>query len=182
MQSNRETLIAMMARVAAGDRVAFRAVYTATSAKLFGVALRILKRPELAEEVVQDAYVKIWDNAGRFDPTVASPITWMVAITRNRALDEVRKGATPVVNDLSLAMEVPDPQRLVSDLLVEAADHARLRACLDALDAERREIVQLAYLEGLSREALAARFGHPVATIKTWLHRSLKQLKGCLDA
>lgn len=182
MQRTAAQLSDLMTRVAAGDRAAFADVYTATSAKLYGVVLRILRRPELADEVLQETYVRIWNAAARFDPARASPITWMVAIARNRALDEVRK-ATPVSLDaLPGGLEIADPQMSASEQVELASDYQRLRACLDKLEPERREIVMLAYLEGMSREDLGNRFGHPAATIKTWLHRSLKQLKICLSS
>ena len=84
-------LIWLLASVAKGDEAAFESLYAATRAKLFGVVLRILRRQDLAEEVVQEAYVKIWNNAGQFNPAMASPITWMVSIARNRAINVVRK-------------------------------------------------------------------------------------------
>lgn len=172
----------LMRRVASGDRAAFSAVYAATSGKLYGIVLRILKRPEVADEVLQEAYVRIWNNAGSFDPARASPITWMATIARNRALDEVRKAVPLPLETVPGLLEMRDPDMLASDKLELAGELARLQACLDGLDAEKREIVKLAYLEGQSREELGQRFGHPTATIKTWLHRSLKQLKTCLSS
>lgn len=174
-------LSGLMQRVAAGDRAAFAQMYAQTSAKLYGVLLRILKRRDLADEALQDTYVRIWKHAGRFDPSRASPITWMVAIARNRALDEIRKAAPVSFDGLEDALEVADPEVLVSEKLVAAVDMARLKACLDGLEPERREMIVLAYLEGASREDLGRRYNRPAGTIKTWLHRSLKQLKVCLS-
>lgn len=170
----------LVRRLADGDRAVFPALYSATSAKLYGIVLRILRRRELADEVLQEVYVRIWNNAATFDAARASPITWMASIARNRALDEVRKVGPVPMEETPEAFEVEDPQMLASEQMEMASELTRLQACLDALEPERREIVKLAYLEGCSREELGARFGHPVATIKTWLHRSLKQLKGCL--
>jgi RNA polymerase sigma-70 factor (ECF subfamily) len=182
MQTTTADLSDLMRRVADGDRAAFGMLYAATSRKLYGIILRILKRPEVADEILQETYVRIWSNAGSFDPARASPITWMGTIARNRALDEVRK-ATPVqLDQVPGLLEISDPDTLASDKVELAGELARLKACLDALDPEKREIVTLAYLEGQSREELGQRFGHPAATIKTWLHRSLKQLKTCLSA
>lgn len=172
----------LMSAVAAGDRQAFAALYRATSAKLYGVALRILRRRDLADEVIQETYVRIWNNAAAFDPARASPITWMVTIARNRALDEVRRATPLPLEATPEALDVADDAMSASDRVELASDLVRLQACLDGLEFERREIVRLAYIEGLSREELGARFGHPVGTIKTWLHRSLKQLKACLTS
>lgn len=171
----------LMLRVAGGDRAAFAAVYRATSAKLYGIVLRILRTPSLADEMLQETYVRIWNNAATFDPARASPITWMATIARNRALDEVRRAAPLPLDALPEGFEVRDPQPLVSERMEQDDEYARLRTCLDGLEPERREIVQLAYLEGRSREELGIMFGHPAATIKTWLHRSLKQLRACLS-
>jgi RNA polymerase sigma-70 factor, ECF subfamily len=175
-------LSGLMQRVAVGDRAAFNAVYAATSAKLYGIVLRILKRPAVADEVLQEAYVRIWNNAASFDAAKASPITWMATIARNRALDEVRKVSPLSLDAVPGLNDIEDPQMLASEQLEIASDLARLRACLDKLEPEKRDIVKLAYLEGQTREDLGRRFGHPAATIKTWLHRSLKQLKTCLSS
>lgn len=182
MQTTAADLIDLIRASAAGDREAFARLYAATSAKLYGIALRIVKRRDIADEVLQDAYVKIWSHAASFDPARASAITWMATITRNRALDEVRRVTPMSLDETPGALEIRDPAMLASEHMEVSADLMRLVACLDGLDPERREIVKLAYLEGQSREDLGRRFGHPTATIKTWLHRSLKQLKSCLSA
>ena len=171
-----------MSRVGAGDRQAFAVLYQATSAKLYGVVLRILKRRDIADEVVQETYVRIWNSASTFDPARASPITWMVTIARNRALDEVRRAVPVSLDAAPEALEVADGNMLALERLEIASDLARLAACIDGLDPERRDIVKLAYLEGLSREELGLRFGYPVGTIKTWLRRSMQQLKACLTS
>jgi RNA polymerase sigma-70 factor, ECF subfamily len=173
-------LVWLLAAVAKGDQAAFQRLYDATRAKLYGVVLRILRRPDLAEEVMQDAYLKIWRSAQAYDPRVASPMTWMVAIARNRAIDIVRKKGETSIEEEPAAMEVagenPDPlaRREITDEL------RRLLACLGGLDEERRRIVLLAYYNGWSREQLAVRFDKPVNTIKTWLRRSLIDLRECL--
>ncbi len=182
MQPTPADLSDLMQRVAASDRAAFRALYAATSSKLYGVVLRILKRRDLADEVLQETYVRIWNHASSFDPARASPITWMSTIARNRALDEVRKVRPVSLDQLPGAHEIRDPQSLVSERMEATDELQRLQRCLDALDPQRQEMVKLAYLEGRSREDLGKHFGHPTATIKTWLHRSLKQLKTCLTS
>lgn len=182
MPTSSAELLSLMQRVAGRDQTAFAALYEATSAKLYGTVLRIVRSRDAADDIVQEAYVRIWNNAATFDPTRASPIAWMAAIARNRALDEVRRKVPVSTEDLPDSFEVADPQPLVTELLDNADDARRLADCLDALDPDRRAIVRLAYLDGLSREELGRRFGHPAATIKTWLHRSLKQLKGCMTS
>jgi len=173
-------IVELMARVAVKDRAAFAELYRATSGKLFGTALRILRRRDIAEEVLQEAYVKIWERAGDFDAAKASPVTWMAAIVRNRALDEVRRKPLASVEELPESFEPvgdnPDPlgQREQRETL------RQLLACLDKLEPQKRQMVLLAYYHGASREALSTRYAAPVPTIKTWLHRALAQLRLCL--
>lgn len=172
----------LLAATARGDRAAFEQLYGATRAKLYGVVLRILRRNDLADEVMQETYLKIWSSAGSFDPALASPITWMVTIARNRAIDLVRKRSEASLEEVPQAMEVAadfiDP--LAARELGE--DVLRLKACIDRLESERKEMVTLAYYNGLSREQLAVRFGKPVNTIKTWLRRSLIEIRDCLGS
>ena len=175
-------LVWLLAAVAKGDEAAFERLYAATRAKLYGVALRILRRSDLADEVMQDAYLKIWRGAGDFDPRLASPITWMVAIARNRAIDIARRRTDSSLEDEPAAMDAvadtPDPlaRREVTD------DLKRLLNCLGGLEDERRQMVLLAYYNGWSREQLAAKFDKPVNTIKTWLRRSLVEVRECLGS
>ena len=170
----------LLIRIAARDPAAFAALYKQTSAKLYGVVARILTRGDVADDVLQEAYVRIWEKAGDFDPVKGSPLAWMAAIARNRALDEVRRVRPVSLEDqpegFEPAAEEIDPlaARERSEGLMALVD------CLKALDEEKRAVVLLAYYRGLSREALAKRFGRPVPTIKTWLHRSLAQLRDCL--
>jgi RNA polymerase sigma-70 factor (ECF subfamily) len=175
-------LIALLARVAEHDRNAFSALYAATSAKLFGIVWRILPAKDRAEDVLQDVYVKIWNRAASFDPAKASPITWMATIARNRAIDEVRRRAPLSIEDAPQALDVPADGLDPFEAAQQSAELQRLQDCLRGLEAERREIVLLAYYTGLSRDEIAQRFGHPVGTIKVWLHRSLAQLRKCLGS
>jgi RNA polymerase sigma-70 factor, ECF subfamily len=175
-------LVWLLAAVAKGDQAAFERLYQATRAKLYGVVLRILRRADLADEVIQEAYLKVWNSAGQFDPAMASPITWMMAIARNRAIDIVRKKSEISIEEEPEAMEVagdsPDP--LAKREMTE--ELRRLLACMGGLDEERRRLVLLAYYSGWSREQLAAKFDKPVNTIKTWLRRALLDIRECLGS
>jgi RNA polymerase sigma-70 factor (ECF subfamily) len=170
----------LLSRIATRDAAAFAALYKQTNAKLYGVVARILTRGDAAADALQEVYVRIWEKAGEFDPLKGSPLAWMATIARNRALDEVRRVRPVSLEDqpegFEPAAEEIDPlaARERSEGLTALVD------CLKALDEEKRAIVLLAYYRGSSREALAKRFGRPVPTIKTWLHRSLAQLRDCL--
>ena len=176
-------LVWLIAAVAKGDEAAFERLYAATRAKLYGVVLRILRRHDLADEVMQETYLKIWSSAGQYDPALSSPITWMVAIARNRAIDVVRKKTEVSIEEESdvleaAAADTPDPlaKREVTEEL------RRLLACMGRLDEERRRLVLFAYYGGWSREQLAAKFQKPVNTIKTWLRRALLEIRECLGS
>jgi RNA polymerase sigma-70 factor (ECF subfamily) len=174
-------LVWLLAAVAKGDEAAFARLYAATRAKLYGVVLRILRRQDLADEVMQETFLKIWHSAGQFDALRAAPITWMVAIARNRAIDLLRRRTESSIEEEPEAMEVasdsPDPlaHREISEEL------QRLLACIGRLPPERQRLVLLAYYNGWSREQLATELETPVNTIKTWLRRSLLEIRECLD-
>ncbi len=131
---------------------------------------------------LQDVYVKIWNRAESYDATKASPITWMATIARNRAIDEVRRRAPVSIEDAPQALDVPADGLNPLEAAQQSAELRQLQDCLQGLEPERREIVLLAYYTGLSRDEIAQRFGHPVGTIKVWLHRSLAQLRKCLGS
>ena len=175
-------LVWLLAAVAKGDEAAFERLYVATRAKLYGIVLRILRRSDLAEEVIQDTYLRIWRSAGDFNPSIATPITWMVAIARNRALDLVRKKSEASIEDEPSALDAAseDPGPLARHEMTD--DLRRLLACLGDLDDEQRRLVLLAYYSGWSREQLAVKFDKPVNTIKTLLRRSLIEIRECLGS
>jgi RNA polymerase sigma-70 factor (ECF subfamily) len=175
-----QELNALLARVARGDRAALDLLYARTSAKLYGVVLRIVQRREVADDVLQDVYVRVWGQAGRFAPDKGSAIAWLATIARNIAIDHVRQSKRFVSDEDAGLAERADDARSALDVLEHDDEARRLKTCLDALEPERRALVVAAYFDGASREDLAARAGAPVGTIKTWLHRSLKQLKDCL--
>jgi RNA polymerase sigma-70 factor (ECF subfamily) len=169
-----------MSRVAAGDSVSFRSLYDLTGAKLYLTVRRILHSEAAAEDAVQEAYLRVWRRAGDFDPGIASPIAWMTTIARHAAIDMIRRGAQRVSDDSigdSDEVEKIADTTTSGERLVAAS---RLKDCLHALDGEQRNMVLLAYCHGFSRAELAARFGRPVATVKTILRRCLIALKDCL--
>ncbi len=170
----------LISRTALGDRVAFRALYGRTSAKLFGVCLRIFKERQEAENALQEIYIKVWQRADRFARGQASPMTWLIAIARNHCIDIVRtrKTATdPMEAAAAVADPAPGPER---DAMARD-ERARIAGCLDEIEPDRALAVQQAYIEGYSYAELAERFAVPVNTMRTWLRRSLITLKECLE-
>src|ERR1700738_357381 len=171
-------LVWLIAAVAKGDEAAFERLYAATRAKLFGVVLRILRRQDLAEEVIQEAYVKIWKSAGQFNPGLSSPITWMASIARNRALDVVRKRGAYSIEEEPAAMEVaadtPDPlaRREMTEEL------KRLLECVGRLEPDRQKLVLLAYYNGWRQAQLAAKFGGRVNSGKSLRGRGMRGIRG----
>lgn len=173
-------LISLLAKVAEGDRAAFEALYQSTCRKLFGIIYRLIGNRERGEELLQDVYIRIWEKAGYYRPTQGAAITWMAAIARNMTIDELRKRSLPVQEDA-------DPEQVsdraeVSPLraLDSSRRMGRLDDCLSQVSEPQASIIRHAYLDGVSRQTLAELYEQPVGTIKTWLHRSLKQLKLCL--
>jgi RNA polymerase sigma-70 factor, ECF subfamily len=181
MQSTSQDISDLIARCALRDRAAFRILYDRTSAKLFGVALRILKDRAEAEEALQDIYVKIWQRADRFVAGPYSPISWLVAVARNHALDIVR-ARRPVHDDIDNVPELPDTGPTPEGAAVASDEKMRIETCLETLEPDRADAVRGAYLDGYSYEELATRHSVPLNTMRTWLRRSLAKLKECLTA
>src|SRR5690242_18786160 len=173
-------LVWLIAAVAKGDEAAFERLYEATRAKLFGVVLRILRRQDLAEEVIQEAYVRIWNGAAQFNPALSSPITWMVSVARNRAIDVVRKRSEASIEEEPSAMEVAADSRDPLARREMTEELKRLLECIGRLEPDRQKLILLAYYNGWSREQLAAKFETPVNTIKTWLRRGMMDIRECL--
>ena len=171
----------LIARCALRDRAAFRDLYGRTSAKLYGVTLRILKDRSEADEALQEVYVKIWQRADKYVPGGYSPISWLVAVARNHALDVLR-ARKPQSEDIDVALDVadasPDPEQAAAN----RGERSRIDHCLDQLETDRADAVRGAYLDGFSYEELSARHNVPLNTMRTWLRRSLMKLRECLSA
>lgn len=181
-----DVLVDLLARCALEDQKALKQLYERTNAYLFGVAMRMLRQREAAEEVLQEAYIQIWRNASSYRPHLAKPMTWMTSILRYRTLDRIeseRKKANTFENldddqsldDFSSEEAGPESQHMHTQMAQQLKD------CLHSLTDEIRLCVELAYIYGLSREEIAQRCKTKVNTIKSWLHRGAKRLKLCLQ-
>lgn len=170
----------MLARVAMRDRAAFSRLYQATGPKLFAICLRILKDRTEAEDALQDIFVKIWHSADRYSTAIASPQAWLNTVTRNHAIDLLR-ARKPGGGDLDAAETLADVAPTPEDSAVNASEGRRIDACISALNPPRGEAVRLAYVEGDSYIELSQRFDVPMNTMRSWLRRSLIQLRECLS-
>jgi RNA polymerase sigma factor (sigma-70 family) len=176
----RNQLAAALARIGGGDRSALRLLYEDTSAKLFGVCLRILRDRGAAEDVLQEVYLTIWRRAATFDPSRASPITWMVAIARNRSIDRVRATARPML-PIDDALGVSDLAPGALEHIETVEQRQRLMNCLGELEERHAMAIRAAFLDGATYEMLAERADVPLGTMKTWIRRSLIKLRACLE-
>jgi len=170
----------LLHRVAKSDAESLRALYEQTSAKLYGICLRMLRDEAEAQDVLQEVYVTVWRRAGSFDEARASGITWLATIARNRAIDRLRSRRM-TTDDLNAALEVPDDSPTSLDVLEQAEDADRLRRCLEQLEERARTMIRKAFFDGATYPQLAEQEGVPLPTMKSWVRRGLLRLRGCLE-
>jgi len=176
----------LLACVTLRDRAAFERLYRATCGHLFSVSFRILRNESRADEVLQEAYVNIWHNAGAYNAGAGTPMTWMINIVRNKSIDLLRSRRTESETTSPLDDDTPeiaddaagDPQQLMSNSLVKA----RIDDCMSALPAVQRQALALAYYRGMVHTDIAQALSAPLGTAKGWVRRGLEQLRSCLEA
>lgn len=180
-----DQLVRLLHATAGGDQNAFSELYSASSAHLYGLLLRMLKRRDWAEEALQDCYVKIWQKADTYAPDKGAPLTWLMTVARYRALDLLRARRPEV----EMPEEGEEPPMLLADSdaaadpearAVEGEGIGRLELCLDGLQEEQRRSVLLAYYEGYTHQELAGMLSAPLGTVKSWVRRGLQRLRECL--
>ena len=176
----RAQLARLVERVSTRDQVSLKALYERTSAKLYGICLRLLQDEAEAQDVLQEVYLTVWRRAALYEQARASPITWLATIARNRSIDRLRSRRGPA-DSLDLAADVPDDRRSAFDVLEAADDVSRLRRCLDELEEKPRTMIRAAFFDGASYPQLAEREGVPLPTMKSWIRRGLLRLRGCLE-
>ena len=179
-------LAALLTRVGLGDQAAFGEFYSLTSPHLYGVALRILRTPSAAEEILQEAYVNVWQHAGSYEAAKSQPLTWLTTIVRNRCLDQVRRRELDTValtsdDDDAPAYDPVSDAMTPAEMLIAGADARSVKDCVDQLDAGPKQAIALAFYQGLSHSELAAHLREPLGTIKSWVRRGLERLRNCLD-
>lgn len=181
-----DDLALLLSRVALQDRAAFAHLYRLTSHHLLGVAWRITLRREQAEEVLQDAFISVWQHAGGYQRAIASPMTWLINIVRNRAIDGLRAGREENARTQPLAgedgeIDLPaDPGAEPPQLLAASITRLGLDRCMASLTAPQRQAVALAYYRGLAHGEIAETLAAPLGTVKAWVRRGLDRLKSCL--
>lgn len=182
LDANRSLIVAALARIPAGDRTALQTVYRLTSAKLFGVVLRILGERSEAEDVLQDVYVTVWRKAADFDAARASPMTWLIAIARNRAIDRLRASrVSRAMAPIETATDIADDGPAADSALESAQQNARLHECLGGLAGHERQALRAAFFDGNTYDELAQRMNLPLGTMKSWIRRAMIKLKACLE-
>ena len=177
----RAALVEALLRTGQEDRDAFRTVYRLTSAKLFGICLRICDDRQGAEDVLHDVYLTIWNRAGAYQPGRASPISWLATIARNRAIDWRRRQGRAHRVPVEEADATPDGTVPQDDALIADETHARLLECLEAIEGRQRSAIRNAFFGGLTYAELAVAQAVPLGTMKSWVRRGLLALRGCLD-
>lgn len=187
-----QRLVNLLARVALRDQQAFKELYDLTSAHLYGVALRYLRTASTAEDILQEAYINVWQQAGTYAATLSAPMTWLISVVRNKALDHLRKfkreaestaqsidavdaGAEGQVDAIA---DHADPHELFS----AATEAMVLKRCVAQLDAPQRQSLALAFYDGLSHSELAEHLRVPLGTAKAWVRRGLERLRKCIEA
>jgi len=178
----RRHLALLIARVAKQDRSAFEQLYRETSRRLYGVALRIVREPNLAQDVIQDAFIRLWRYAHTFNPDLSSPETWLHQIVRNRALDMVTQQPqhTSTISLEQFGDEEGDDSEGSLEASTQDADneeHLAIRGCLSKLEGKYRQVLTLAFNHGMSHAEIAEHIGVPLGTVKTWSRRGLAELK-----
>ena len=176
----RSELADLLQRVSSGDQAALKAVYERTSAKLYGICVRLLGDEAESQDVLQEVFVTVWRKAAQFDPARASGITWLGALTRNRAIDRLR-ARRPSNDNIDAASGVADDSPSALHVIEQAQDASRLAHCLDELDQPARAAIRSAFFDGFTYTELAEREKVPIGTMKSWIRRGLLRLRGCLE-
>lgn len=169
------------------DALAFRQLYDASSPRLYGLALRILRRRELAEEALQESFVSIWHHAGDYQAGLSAPMTWMTTIVRNKSFDLLRRLQAEVEIDGEdfderVLASLRDPSANPADALELSSEAKALAICMAALEEKHRNAIGLAFFHDLSHSDVARKMALPIGTVKTWIRRSLARLQACLTA
>jgi RNA polymerase sigma-70 factor, ECF subfamily len=179
MELGQSDTAALLVRCAASDGAAFRMLYESHSSRLYAIALRITRQPALASDAVHDALLQVWRNAARFDPERGNADGWLISLVRYRALDIARRHTREAPGLEIPEQEDPDPDALAR--LVTGAEGNAVRQCLEEVDAPRRSLIIMAFIDGLTQSEVATRVGQPLGTVKSTIRRVLLSMRACLE-
>jgi RNA polymerase sigma factor (sigma-70 family) len=180
-----EHLIALLDRIAERDEAALRELYDITSRKLYGLALRMVGRVDLAEDVLQECYLNVWRIASDYRSSLSPPLGWMSVIVRSRSLDMLRRLSSQMDGKVQ-SIDDDESQQIASsevgllDAAMAGEQAGALNNCLSKIEAKQRDVIVWAYFRDMSHSELASQFDLPIGTIKTWIRRGLAQLKSCM--
>lgn len=171
---------ALVGSVARGDAKAFEQLYDELSAPVYGLARRVVRDPNRAEDVLQDVFLEVWRKAARFDRKLGKAKTWVMTIAHRRAVDAVRRNEAAKRSDLQTA---PDETSFdePADAMIQAEEHGAVRDCMETLTDLQLESVRLAYFNGYTYNEVATLLEKPLPTIKTRMRDGLIRLRDCLE-
>ncbi|WP_238420313.1 sigma-70 family RNA polymerase sigma factor [Gordonia sp. 'Campus'] len=175
----------LVAAVAAGDRIAFTELYDLTSSRIYGLAVRIVRDRHYAEEIVQEAFLQYWLNAGDYSPARGSVITWMMTIAHRRAVDRVRVESMQAerISEYGVqSVEPEEPRNLPLEAVMAADEVVALHSCLERLTDLQRGCIEMSYFRGLTYPQVAERLGTPLPTAKSRIRDGLRTLRACMTA
>lgn len=176
------TLEQDIALIKLGNRAAFEALYAKTSSRLYGLLVKMLNNPDLATDVLQESYIKIWLNSTQYQSTSGDPWPWICQLTRHCALDALRKNkrTNQQLDNIDIMSEA-DLDALLGEQTPFSELGYALHSCLDKLRQEPRRAIVLAYFYGFSHGELAEKLQQPLGTLKSWVKRGLKEVEKCLE-
>ena len=182
MAEKDEDLATALEACARGDREGLRRIYDAEAPRLLTIAHRILRRRDLAEEIVQDSFIQIWRKAGQYSRERGSARGWIVAVVRNRSLNLLRDSRRETFTDADVLETMQDTGHgsLADDVFADLDASSRLRNCLAQLDEAKRSSIIMAYLSGYTHGEVAGRLRVPLGTAKAWIRRGLTALRECM--
>jgi len=185
MDEGNQELARLLSRVAMRDQAAFQALYQRTSAHLLGLAYGILDRRDRAEDVLQEAFMNVWNGAGGYNPAMATPMTWLINIVRNKSIDKLRVGKAERASTVALDDEAyaiaDDAEREPQRLMQASLERAQMNTCMAQLGASQRQAIALAYYKGLVHTEIASALDAPLGTVKAWVRRGMDRLRLCLE-
>lgn len=182
MEDSHQHYLRLLSATAQGDRKAFAELYHETAGKLHAISLQMLRRRDWAEDAVQEAYVRIWHNAGEYQQEKGTVLTWMISIARYRALDMLRAAKSRRENNSDDQHDEPEDEHSPELQLYEERERVRIDRCMDNLEGSQRQAIHLAYFRGLTHIEVCDHLESPLGSVKSWIRRGLERLKRCLES